>query len=505
MIQNDKNNRTYFVYVLDRTGQPLMPTTRYGKVRRLLKAKKAVVVDTKPFTIRLKYEPETHFTQETILGIDPGRTNIGISVIRRSGQELFSAVCETRNREIPKLMQERATHRRASRRGERLARKRLAKRYGTLTSFPEGRLLPGYEKPVMVRDIINTESRFHNRKRNAGWLTPTATQLLRTHVNLVRKIKKIFPVTDAALELNRFAFLQMENPHIRRWEYQRGPLYGRGSVEEAVYEQQDGICLLCKKRMIEHYHHTVPKSKGGSETLKNRVGLCNICHEQVHKDPEWADKLASKKAGLNKKYGALSVLNQVIPFLLDELDGIFPDSVAVTEGRSTKAFREDHGIVKDHDRDAYCIACSSLREPIRCSFSTGYRILQFRRHDRARIKAQTERTYRLGKTIVARNRRKRMDQKEDSLHEWYLKMKSQLGIAQAKTLQQTLTVQKSIRRYNRIERLMPGTVFFRNGTRLVLSGQLTGGNYLRAVGDGKTNHPTRFCRIAKENTGLVFL
>ena len=33
-----------FVYVLDMSGQPLMPTSRFGKVRRLLRDKKAKVV-----------------------------------------------------------------------------------------------------------------------------------------------------------------------------------------------------------------------------------------------------------------------------------------------------------------------------------------------------------------------------------------------------------------------------------------------------------------------------
>lgn len=32
----------YMVYVQDINGKPMMPTTRYGKVRRLLKDKKAV-------------------------------------------------------------------------------------------------------------------------------------------------------------------------------------------------------------------------------------------------------------------------------------------------------------------------------------------------------------------------------------------------------------------------------------------------------------------------------
>ena len=43
------------VYVQDINGKPMMPTTRYGKVRRMLKDKKAVVVNLCPFTIKLTY------------------------------------------------------------------------------------------------------------------------------------------------------------------------------------------------------------------------------------------------------------------------------------------------------------------------------------------------------------------------------------------------------------------------------------------------------------------
>ena len=495
----------HHVYILDKKGKPLMPTTRYGKVRRLLRDKKAVVVDTRPFTIRLKYDPDTSYVQDLVLGMDPGRTNIGISVIRTNGKEVFSAVCETRNKEVPKRMAERAAHRRASRRGERLARIRLAKKHGTVTVFPEGRVLPGCEKPLMVKNIINTESRFLNRRRDPEWLTPTAQQLLRSHVNLVRKIAKILPVTSVVLELNRFAFMQMDDPKIRRWEYQKGPLHGKGSVEKAVYSQQEGLCLLCRMNGIEEYHHIVPRAKGGSETLANRAGLCKHCHELVHKDADAAEKLAVKRSGLNKKYGALSVLNQIIPFLLKELEAMHPEHVTATEGTSTKAFREGHGIRKDHDLDAYCIACSILENFSVISLSEGYRIRQFRRHDRAVIKAQTDRTYRLGKTVVAKNRRKRMDQKEDSLHEWYLKTAGVYGKAGARTIQQTLTVTKSTRRYNRTDRNLPGAVFVRTGKRYVMSGQRTNGRYLLAVGDTTTNHPAGLCRIIKQNTGMVIL
>ena len=58
-------------YVLNSNGQPLMPTSRSGKVRRLLKDKKAKVIIRCPFTIQLLYEAENN-VQEITLGIDAG-------------------------------------------------------------------------------------------------------------------------------------------------------------------------------------------------------------------------------------------------------------------------------------------------------------------------------------------------------------------------------------------------------------------------------------------------
>ena len=76
------------VYVLSSSGKPLIPTTRCGHVRILLKERKARVVERVPFTIQLRYEtPDV--TQPLYLGIDPGRTNIGAAVVRENGKCLF--------------------------------------------------------------------------------------------------------------------------------------------------------------------------------------------------------------------------------------------------------------------------------------------------------------------------------------------------------------------------------------------------------------------------------
>ena len=52
------------VYVLDMNKQPLTPTNRHGKVRRMLRDGKAKVVRREPFTIKLLYEPKTKVVQD---------------------------------------------------------------------------------------------------------------------------------------------------------------------------------------------------------------------------------------------------------------------------------------------------------------------------------------------------------------------------------------------------------------------------------------------------------
>lgn len=44
------------VYIVDKNGQPLMPTHNGAKVRVLLKQKRAKVVSKCPFTIKLLYK-----------------------------------------------------------------------------------------------------------------------------------------------------------------------------------------------------------------------------------------------------------------------------------------------------------------------------------------------------------------------------------------------------------------------------------------------------------------
>lgn len=105
--------RTTQACVLDRQGKPLMPTTRLGKVYRLLKTQKAHIVSYEPFTIQLDYEPDTHVIQPMTLGVDSGAIHSGYSVTNEH-REYYNAEVIARD-DISRNLSDRHMYRRTRR------------------------------------------------------------------------------------------------------------------------------------------------------------------------------------------------------------------------------------------------------------------------------------------------------------------------------------------------------------------------------------------------------
>ena len=486
------------VYVLSKSGRPLMPTHRSDRVRLLLKKGKAKVVQQKPFVVQLLYAGN-EYTQPLSGGTDPGRTNIGEAVVGQDGEIRYNAHITTRNQEIPKLMEERKSYRQASRRGERKARQRLAIAHGTITSPIETqRVLPGCEAPITNKYITNTEARFNNRKRPPHWLTPTANHLVQTHLNAVRKICSILPVSEWTLEINRFAFMKMEDGSIRGIDYQNGRMKGYKDVDDYIFGTQGGRCACCGERLRQgrwHNHHIRPRHESGSDGPENRAGVCDSCHAAIHHGEISLDKL-----GMAKKYAALSVLNQAIPFIYDGLVAMFGEEhVHVCDGWQTAEQRQDLGFDKTHEADAVCIA-SLGNDSTPANVPEPFEIRQFRRHNRAIIHSQRERTYKLDGMTVAKNRKARFEQKGDSL-ETFLES---IPAERRNEVCSRLSVTKSKRYYNTMGRYLPGAIFYCGGQRYVLSGQISCGKAYRAIGMKAKNFPAKKCHVV-QNGGLVYV
>ena len=314
-----------FVYVLDKNGQPLMPTRRFGKVRRLLRDKKAKVVNSCPFTIRLLYEPETKIVQDIVLGVDTGSKHVGVACV---GNDKVLYQSQVELRDDVKLKMDR---RRAFRHNRRQRNTRYRK------------------------------ARFLNRGNSIrkDRYCPTIVSKYYGHVREIEFCKKILPIKDTILETGKFDTQLMEKPWLQehKWAYQKGVNYGYTNAREHTLVRDNYTCQCCgKKNCRVEVHHLIPRSRGGSDKLANLVTLCTDCHHLAHSSEEqllaFQKKFGKKAKGMLRYATQMSIIRSM---LLKK----YPDAIE-TNGFVTKANRENLELTKDHYIDACVIASGGL-------------------------------------------------------------------------------------------------------------------------------------------------
>ena len=310
------------VYVLNQNGRPLMPISRCGKVRRLLKDKQAKVVRRCPFTIKLLYEPSTDIVQECYCGVDTGSKYIGTAVIGND-KVLYQSQTELRD-DIKKKMNRRKGFRRSRR-----SRKTR------------------YRKP-----------RFLNRKnsKKLNRLPPSIRHKVQAHIDEIEFCKKILPVSYLILEVSQFDTALMKNPtlvdeKVKKWGYQEGFNYGYSCRREAVLHRDGYTCQCCgKKNCRLEVHHIIFRSNDGTDDENNLITLCEDCHKKVHDSVITLDKKPKK---MNLKYAThMSIIRS-------QLLKIYPQAIE-TFGFVTSENRNHLGLEKTHYIDACVIAGGGL-------------------------------------------------------------------------------------------------------------------------------------------------
>lgn len=312
------------VYVLDKNGQPLMPTNRHGKVKHLLKQGKAKVVKRCPFTIKLLYESTNH-TQNLTLGVDTGSGTLGTAVSDDNGNIVYMSKVVVRN-DITDKMTQRSKYRRNRR--NRKTRYRKARWLNRKNSIKSGRF-----SPTMI-------SKFHS------------------HIKEIEFIKSILPITTLVLETGQFDTHLMKNPSlanpkIRHWGYQKGINYGFENTKAMVLNRDNYKCQYCKGKHKDsklEVHHIIFRSQGGSDEESNLITLCHTCHKDLH-----SGKINPNFKG--KRKGTLKYATQMNSIRCQLLK-TYPDAIE-TFGMVTKANRLSVGLEKDHHLDACIIASGS--------------------------------------------------------------------------------------------------------------------------------------------------
>ena len=308
------------VYVISKTGKPLMPCQNVI-ARLLLKNKKAKVVKKCPFTIKLLYD-STEYTQSLTLGVDTGSGTIGAAVCDDSGNIVYMSQVGVRN-DIKGKMDQRRLYRR--------------NRRNRKTRYRKARFLN--------RKNSNRKDRF----------SPTMISKLHSHVKEIEFIKSILPITKIVLETATFDPHIIKNPSLysdkkRHWGYQKGPNYGFANTKSAILHRDNYTCQCCKNKHKDsklEVHHIIFRSNGGSDDHDNLITLCHTCHKALHDG-----KLNLNKKGKSK--GTLSHASQM-NLIRSQLLKIYPDAVE-TFGFVTKENRQMLNLQKDHYIDACVIA-----------------------------------------------------------------------------------------------------------------------------------------------------
>ena len=339
------------VYVLDINGQPLMPTTRHGKVRRLLNSHLAKVVKRCPFTIQLLYQ-STKEIQPVSLGVDAGSKHIGLAATTEQ-KVLYQEELTPRN-DVVKLL----SAKRACRHSRRNRKTR-------------------YRKP-----------RFNNRvhSKHKGWLAPSVEVKIQEHITAIKNICKILPASEihvetAEFDLQRLKAMEEGKTFPVGTDYQLGEQYDFYNTRQYVLHRDGYTCQCCgvhDKDVKLHVHHIESRQTGGNAP-NNLITLCEHCHKALHEGKIKLPK--GKKRGKSHRDAAfMGIMRNT---LLERLKKEVSVPVMMTYGYITKYWREKADLEKSHINDAICISKHPYTKPL----DTYYLTKVVRHHNRQIHKA----------------------------------------------------------------------------------------------------------------------
>ncbi|WP_236881156.1 RNA-guided endonuclease IscB, partial [Clostridioides difficile] len=263
------------MFVINKNKKPLTPC-HFAVARKLLKQGKAVVHKQFPFTIRLKELKEAN-PKGLIIKLDPGAKQTGVALHKPNGEVILLATIEHR----------------AFRRTRRNRKTR-------------------YRAP-----------RFLNRKRLEGWLPPSIQSIVDNIKNFIIKLKKLCYIKTIYIETVRFDTQLMLNPSIEGVDYQQGTLLGY-EIREYLLYTYGHTCQYCKGLTNDHQleiEHKYPKSRGGSNSIRNLTLACRTCNQEKGNNTldEWLQSLSKSKLDKERVKNINSILKTNKPVNLKDI------------------------------------------------------------------------------------------------------------------------------------------------------------------------------------------
>lgn len=386
-ITGQKEVTPVVVFTRDRYGNPGHPTRRFDMIRKLLRRGQVKIIGggktrKPPVVVFLNkvFNPKKTVDRKFLISVDPGYEKSGFAVCEVKNNSLvvlLKGEFKTGISNIKKKMTERRMYRRIRRYIRRLKTRRLSEK--------QNRNLNKYRKPKNVRSL--------NR------ISATLRYAVDVHVNLYGILHKLCPTpvyqTEKILEDNCF------DTRILIWGKADGVEYQRSPRENNTKP----VCAICGSKNNLEQHHLIQRKKNGTDVTENLIWLCKSCHESIHKGLIYLPVKGISHRALGTTNAFTGVLKNYKGFK------------KVSAFQIAKV-REELGLQKTHHNDAIVAGliysgCSRVEDS-----TVPATLVKVRRHNRARIHSLRDRLYKLDGKVVARNRNKKTDQKEDSLAEF---------------------------------------------------------------------------------------
>lgn len=337
------------VVTLDKKKRPLGHCTP-KRVRQLIEKGRACVYRYYPFTIIVKdldvREMDIHHDYR--IKIDPGASYTGIAVTEEDRVIAYFEL-RHRGRNVVDALQTRKNARRNRRSRETVYRRNKFRKGCSFIS-----------------------------PREEGWLPPSQRSIADNILQFVAKLEKLLGPCGIDMELVRFDMQLLENPDIEGIEYQQGTLFGY-EMKAYLMERYQHTCQYCGNetgdRRLE-WEHKIPKSRGGSDSVRNATLACKTCNQlKADRTPEeWLSDLEQKKRPGKTDRTRMECLKQVIDgtkvgenlryaawanamrwHLFHALSKLSAEGkVSVGTGGRTAYNRNKYKIPKAHHLDALC-------------------------------------------------------------------------------------------------------------------------------------------------------
>ena len=205
----------------------------------------------------------------------------------------------------------------------------------------------------------------HQHVAENGWIAPSLMSRVFNLETWTRRLCKVYPITELAIESVKFDMQLLENPDVHGIQYQQGTLHGR-EIREYLLELTGRKCAYCgNNRTRLQVEHITPKAQGGSDRPDNLTMACHACNEKKGKlyGKELEEKLGADfakkvKAAAKKSKKGLSdaaAINTIRWKLLETLKATGLPVISGTGGK-TAYHRNLARLPKTHYYDAAAVA-----------------------------------------------------------------------------------------------------------------------------------------------------